>query len=210
MFGSGRNVYYTLEQADSYAGKLADSAGNVSQISVIRVNLDTFEETVVYENQQINTVLGLNINEGFLPEMSYNGSFFFSERALYVLYGGVRRIDLHTGETTVLDIPTASNVAFDGRYIYYRDNQYALCRLEPDSGELTRWTDVAVYDFCLAGGTLYYIDMRQGNGLYAMSIDGTGRRSVLNEPLLAVEYEGGGLKITDQNGNVSTLSLSEL
>lgn len=209
LFGTGHYVYYMLEQTDSYAGKLADSTGSVSQFSVIRVNLDTFEETVVYENQQVNTILGLNINEGFLPEMSYSGSFFFSESALYILYGGVRRIDLHTGETTVLDIPTASNVAFDGGYIYYWDNQYALCRLEPDSGELTRWTDVAVYDFCLADGTLYYIDMRQGNTLYAMSTDGTERKSVLNEPLLAVEYDGGTLLITDQNGNISSLNPEE-
>lgn len=206
LFGSGHNVYYTLGQTDRYAGKLADSTGSASQFSVIRVNLDTFEETVVYENQQVNAVLGIRINEGSLPEMLYSGSFFLSDSALYISYGGVRRIDLSSGEEAWLDIPAGSNVAFDGQYIYYRDSQYALCRLEPDSGELTRWTDVAVYDFCLAEDMICYIDMRQASGLYAMSTDGTGRRSVLNEPLQAVEYGGGRLWITDQNGEVSSLN----
>lgn len=206
LFGCGHDVYYTLLQVDSYAGKMADSTGAVSWFSVIRVNLDTFEETVVYENQQVNTVLGVNINEGVPEESNYSGCPFFLDRStLYVIYGGVRSIDLRTGETTVLDIPTGNNVAFDGNYIYYVDNRCALCRLNPDTEELTQWSDIAVYDFCLDGDSLYYIDMRQESALYAMSTDGTGRRLVLNEALLDVENEGSVLRITDQAGYVKII-----
>ena len=115
---------------------------------------------MVYEKQQVNTVLGVNIHEGILLESLYSGPFFLSENALYVLYDGVRRIDLRTGKTTILDIPTSSNVAFNGCYIYYIDSQYALCRLDPKNGEVVRWTDVAAHDFCLSENHLYYIDMR--------------------------------------------------
>lgn len=208
LFGRGHYVYYTLTQTDRYAGKLADSTGNVTCFSVIQVNLTTFEETVIYEKQQVNTVLGININEGYLEEHIYSRCpFFLSDRALYVLCGGVRRIDLHTGEITVLDVPGSSNVAFDGHYLYYRDDQYAICKLNQSSGELTRWSDVAVYDFCLSGDTIYYIDMRQGNELYAMSTNGTEQQLVLSETLIAVECEGNNLRITDRYGNVSILNL---
>ena len=207
IFGIGHDVFYTLIQNDSYAGKLADSTGNVSQISVMQINLDTFEETVAYEKQQVNTVLGINIKEGDLPESLYIGYFFLSENAWYVFYNGVRRIDLRTGKTTMLDIPASSNVAFDGVYIYYVDSQYALCRLDPEDGKTTRWTDIAVYDFCLNEDVLYYIDMRLGNKLYAMSTDGTGRILVLDKALLAVESRIGGLTITEQNGDVGSLNL---
>lgn len=208
VFGIGHNVYYTLVQTDSYAGKLADSTGNISQFSVMQINLDTFEETVVYEKQQVNTVLGVNIHEGILLESLYSGPFFLSENALYVLYDGVRRIDLRTGKTTILDIPTSSNVAFNGCYIYYIDSQYALCRLDPKNGEVVRWTDVAAHDFCLSENHLYYIDMRLGSELYAMSIDGTERKLLLREPLLSVEREGiDSLKVTKQNGEIALLSL---
>lgn len=210
VFGIGHNVYYTLVQTDSYASKLADSTGNVSQFSVMQINLDTFNETVVYEKQQVNTVFGINIQEGTLPESLYVGSFFLSANALYVLYGGVRRIDLHTGKTTVLDIPTSSNVAFDGCYIYYIDSQYALCRLDPESGQTTRWTDMAVYDFCLCEDTLYYIDMRLGNVLYAMSTSGTEQKLVLNEELIAVECGTDGLTITLSNGSVSCVNWEQV
>lgn len=209
LFGIGHDVYYTLVQTDSYAGKLADSTGSISQFSVMRINLDTFEETVVYEKQQVNTVLGINIKEGALPESLYRGPFFLSYNALYVVFfGDVRRIDLQTGKTTALDIPATSNVAFDGCYIYYIDSQYTLCRLDPESGEITQWTGMAVYDFCLNKDTLYYIDMRLGNKLYAISTEGTKQELILSQSLLAVEREDyDRLKITDQNGEVMSLSL---
>jgi hypothetical protein len=43
--------------------------------------------------------------------------------------------------------------------------------------------------------------MRQESALYAMSTDGTGRRLVLDEPLLSVERKGGNLTVTSENGN---------
>lgn len=162
---------------------------------------------MVYEKQQVNTVLGISIKEGNLQESLYSGSFFLNEKALYVLYNGVRRIDLQTGKTTMLEIPAHSNVAFDGVYIYYVDSQYALCRLNPENGETIRWTDISVYDFCLYENILYYIDMRLGNKLYAMSIDGTGRELILDKVRLAVESRIGCLTITEQNGEVISLDL---
>lgn len=208
LFGIGHDVYYTLVQNDSYAGKLTDSTGNVSQFSVMQINLDTFEEALVYEKQQVNTVLGINVKEGTLPESQYKGSFFLGCNTLYVFSGDVRRIDLQTGKTTALDIPTTSNVAFDGCYIYYIDSQYKLCRLDPESGEMIQWTGMTVYDFCLNEDTLYYIDMRQGNKLYAISTEGNKQKLILSQSLLAVEREDyDRLKITDQNGEVMSLLL---
>ena len=208
VFGIGHNVYYILVQTDSYASKLVDNSGDVSQFSVIQINLDTFEEMVVYEKQQVNTVLGVNIQEGILLESLYGGPFFLTDNSLYVFYNGVRRIDLRTGKTTILDIPTSSNVAFNGCYIYYIDSQYVLCRLDPKNGEVIRWTDVVAYDFCLSEENLYYIDMRLGSELYAMSIDGTERKLLLREPLLSVECEGvDSLKITKQNSEIVLLPL---
>ena len=154
LFGHENYVYYILTQNETYAGKLADTTGTgaVSCFSVIRVNLDTWEESVIYEKQQINTVLGIDLNDGLLEESAYQTcAFFLDGRKLYVLYAGVRCIDLRTGEITMLDIPASSNVAFDGRYIYYVDSRCALCRYDPDDGELTKWSNVAVHDFCLVG-----------------------------------------------------------
>ena len=51
VFGIGHNVYYILVQTDSYASKLVDNSGDVSQFSVIQINLDTFEEMVVKNNR---------------------------------------------------------------------------------------------------------------------------------------------------------------
>ena len=67
---------------------------------------------------------------------------------------------------------------------------------------------MVAYDFCLSEENLYYIDMRLGSELYAMSIDGTERKLLLREPLLSVECEGvDSLKITKQNSEIVLLPL---
>lgn len=203
LFGDRNYVYYILTRTETTAGKLPDQTGTgaVSCFSVVRVNLDTFEACVIYERQQINTVFGININDGVLAESTYQPcAFFLSDGKLYVLYDGVRCVDLHTGETMIFDIPTNNNVAFDGRYIYYVDNRCALCRYDPGSRELIRWSSVAAHDFCLDGNTLYYIDMRQGSQLYAMSTDGVDYGLVLGQRLLSIEKSHDGLVATLENG----------
>lgn len=205
LFGCGDNVYYTIRQIDSYAGKLADNKGNVYKFSIIQVNLDNFEETIIYEKQQINSILGVKVNESPLEEALFSGRFFLSENALYILDGGVRRIDLRTNKVEIMDIPSASNIAFDGNHIYYVDERYALCRLNLNNGEIIQWGNISVHDFCLNGNTLYYIDMRQGGKLYAMTVDGTEQRLILAQKLLAVERKNSvALTITDKDGGVST------
>lgn len=210
LFGHGNYVYYILTQNETYAGKLANTTGTgaVSCFSVIRVNLDTLEESVVYERQQINTVFGIDLYNGMLEESAYQAcAFFLDDRKLYVLYAGVRCIDLRTGEMTVLNIPTSSNVAFDGRYIYYVDNRRALCRCDPDNGEIIKWSNVAVHDFCLEGDILYYIDMRKGNQLYAMSTEGIECGLVLDQRLISIERNHKGLVATLENGKEATITL---
>ena len=210
LFGHGNYVYYILTQNENYAGKLADTTGTgaVSCFSVIRVNLDTLEESVIYERQQINTVLGIDLDDGVLEESAYQTcAFFLDDRKLYVLYAGVRCIDLCTGEISVLNVPASSNVAFDGRYIYYVDDRHALCRYDPDDGEITKWSSVAVHDFCLDGDALYYIDMRKGNQLYAMSTDGIEHGLVLDQRLLSIEEGHGELVATLENGEKITMTL---
>lgn len=210
LFGDRNCVYYILIHTETTAGKLSDQtgAGAVSCFSVVQVNLDTFEECVIYEKQQINTVFGINIDDGILTETAYQPcAFFLSDGKLFVLYDGLRCIDLHTGETTILEIPTNSNVAFDGRYIYYVDDRCALCKYNPDDGELIRWSDIAVHDFCLDGDTLYYIDMRQGSQLYAMSTDGVDCGLVLGKRLLSIEKSYDGLVATLENGESYNFNL---
>lgn len=117
----------------------------------------------------------------------------------------MRRIDLRTNKVEIMDIPSASNIAFDGNHIYYVDERYALCRLNLNNGEIIQWGNISVHDFCLNGNTLYYIDMRQGGKLYAMTVDGTEQRLILAQKLLAVERKNSvALTITDKDGGVST------
>ena len=65
---------------------------------------------------------------------------------------------------------------------------------------MIRWSSVAAHDFCLDGNTLYYIDMRQGSQIYAMSIDGVDYGLILGKRLLSIEKSYDGLVATLENG----------
>ncbi len=198
VYGVGRYVYYVWE---------TDSA-DATSIALLRVDLETLEERVVYEAVIQSEALGISLDTDtealFFWQMI--DRFVVDEDYVYD-FGSMTRLALDTGEITELPLSGVGNVAYDGTWFYYKNDRSLLCRYQVKTGETEEWSDLAVADFCLAGDTIYYIDLRENCCLYAAEKDGTDARPVLEETgLMSVSWDGTTLTVVDSRGESQTVT----
>lgn len=200
FFVDGDSVYYTTISTDTSAEKGISNAVSNTLFSLRRVNLNTFEEQIVYEHQWQNEVLGITLTVGEGMDMLLiDNMFFVSGKTLYVVENKLYRIDLAEGKVDILDISLSHNVAFDGTYIYYVNDKYMLSYYNTKSGEMMEWEDIVVKDFCMVGDMIYYINLRDHNHLYSINCDGTENQMALETPLISVSWDGKEIHLVDQN-----------
>lgn len=198
QYGVGDQLYYLWE--------VVDDAG--ATVTLFCVDLNTFHERVVYECAQAYQVFGVKVNLGSVDAVESGGRFFVHDGGLYLLGNQIQRIDLTTGAVSTLDVNGQQNVAFDGTYLYYTNQRELLCRYNLDTGEDEVWSDYAVYDFCLAGERIYYVNLREENQLW--SIDKQGGDPRLEEGsngLMAVEWDGRTLTVLDGKGETREIEM---
>ena len=122
---------------------------------LIRVDLSSFDETVLFEAEA-----SMENKWAFLDEAR---TFFLDEKNIYfILPQEVRQVDRRTHTVTALEIPTNKNVAFDGKKIFYLNEASCLSSYDPATGSTEIWEDVAAGDFVLGPGGVSYTDLRKG------------------------------------------------
>lgn len=122
---------------------------------LIRVDLSSFDETVLFEAEA-----SMENKWAFLDEAR---TFFLDEKNIYfILPQEVRQVDRRTHTVTALEIPTNKNVAFDGKKIFYLNEASCLSSYDPATGSTETWEDVAAGDFVLGPGGVSYTDLRKG------------------------------------------------
>ncbi|MCD7918949.1 MAG: DUF5050 domain-containing protein [Clostridiales bacterium] len=204
-------VYYTTITIDSSREYTLGSGTTNTIFAVRKVDLTTFQEKIVFEHQSQNEVLGITLGDGSSSDVFlFNSDFFVGEDSLYVLLNDkLYCISLTTGAETLLDISFSRSIAFDGRYLYYTDDRYILCCMDTSTGNVSEWTDVAAYDFCLADGAIYYVNLKDQKYLYKINKDGTDQQLVLEQSLLSVTWDGNTVNFTETGKSESTLSLNQ-
>lgn len=198
QYGVGDQLYYLWEVVGEK---------NITA-TLFCVDLNTFHERVVHEWAQVYQVFGVKTELGSVGTVDSGGRFFVHDGGLYLLEDQIQRIDLATGAVSTLEIYGQRNVAFDGTYLYYTNQRKLLCRYNLDTGENVVWSDCAVYDFCLAGERIYYVNLRQENQLW--SIDRQGGDPRLEEEtrgLMSVEWDGRTLTVLDGKGETREIEM---
>lgn len=98
----------------------------------------------------------------------YVQEFFLHGNHIYYLRNGESyRMNRFTGAyEPYLDLPNATNIAYDGQYVYYTDVYNRLAIRDLDSGE--EWTVEAVVanDFLLTPEGIYFLNRRDKDTLY--------------------------------------------
>lgn len=187
------DFYYTISETESHVNRVGTYNSSFTKISVVKLNLETFTEEIIFEKitNSGRSLLGVEYEVGDTWEfLQYHHSFFINESSIFfVCNDGITEVNRKTGIPQKLDIRTSENIAFDGRYFYYIDNQSALTKFDTLSEETIPLEGVIAYDFCVDGQFIYYISMIDGQKAYQCSLDGTNNKIISDVAALDISCD---------------------
>lgn len=128
----------------------------------------SMQSSVVYQwKTDSRWFFGLLPRESWEPHIVTAHEFFIHRGKLYYLVNGqLFAMDLTTGSyASVLDMPNASNLAYDGENIYYTDQYHRLVIQNLDSDDMQVAEKVVARDFVLTPEGIWFLDMRDGGTL---------------------------------------------
>ena len=206
-------LYYTTSVTESYVNRIGNYNSSITKVSVIELNLDTFEEKIVFEQitNSGRSLFGIDYETGdkwkFL-EFHY-GFFINNDSIFFIGNDGITEVNRLTKGITKLDIPTSGNISFDGENIFYKNEQSVLTRYHVLSGETFTYEKVVAYDFCIDGQSIYYVSRTDGSRVYSCNKDGNNKRLISDTPAMSVTCDAGNIYIlAKESGENIVLSKS--
>ena len=174
------NLYYTISETESHVNRVGTYNSSFTKISVVKLNLDTFKEEIIFEKiaNSGRSLLGVEYEVGDTWEfLQYHHSFFVNESSIFFIGNGdITEVNRKSGIPQKLDLRASENIAFDGRYFYYIGNRSVLTKYDTQSEAIIPLDGVIAYDFCVDGQFIYYISMTDRQKAYQCSLDGTDNR----------------------------------
>ena len=86
----------------------------------------------------------------------------------------------------MLNIPTRGNIAFDGRTIFYINENSLLTAYDTKTHKARPFRNMVACDFCLTDQGLYFINRMDSDCVYLCGKDGVGSLKISNDPALSV------------------------
>ncbi len=196
----GPCVYYLTSRTQQYVDRVGNYNSTFTQFSIVRLNADTLERQVIFEQiaDSDRSLLGIDYTVGdtwaFLPDCH---RFFLNNRSFFfVVNDKIVEVDRATRATHTLAIPADGNIAFDGRAIYFIDEDSRLQAYDIQTHEATFVGDVVARSFCLTEDGFCYVNRLDGDAVCTCAKDGSDSVVVLEGPALSVDYENGALSAT--------------
>ncbi len=206
-------LYYTTSVMESYVNRVGNYNSNMTKVSVIELNLDTFEEKTVFEQitNSGRSLLGIDYETGDKWKfLDFHYAFFLNDDSIFFIGNdGITQVNRFTGNITKLDIPVNGNISFDGESIFYRNEQGILTRYYVSRGETCTYENVIVYDFCMDEQSIYYVSRTDNGCVYSCARDGSGKKLISNIPAMSVTCDAGNIYvIAKDSGEEIVLSKS--
>ncbi len=142
---------------------------NHSRTAVMAVDLDTMEETPVYQwPLNADWFFGLFPHGYTENQLSSSSPFFLhGSNFIYQINSDIYSMSLISGEVThLLNQKNAANVAYDGTNLYYLDKYNRMTLRNLDSGQERTFDDVVASQFLLTPEGVYFLNIRDGKTLY--------------------------------------------
>lgn len=198
IYGNGRYVYYFRNDYNK-SGRYEW----IERILLIEVDLETFQERIVYEDVQssfeqvflgsgINTLFDAAARQGTQAFLEDVWAFFLSGNTLYLLGNDIRTMDLLTGRMDTIEgpCPVKGSLAFDGQKIYYTTDRLEVAAYDVQTGETGVIPGLITEFFFLTDHRFLYINRADEYRLYVMDrADGTAY-PLTDQPVLQFEVEG--------------------
>mgnify|MGYP005754996991 CR=1 FL=1 len=195
VFCQDDDVYYLKTRTESYIDRVGFYNSSVDLVSITKLDTQTLEETVVWE-QVISTgraVLGIEYN---VPDrwefLNKYHTFFLNEDSIFfACHTNIRKVDRKTNRVSIIDIPANHNIAFDGTSIYFLDSLSSLIRYDTFSGEKTELSGIVAEDFFLTEEAIFFINRLDNNKIYTCDLKGERIRKVadVSARSLTVDYQ---------------------
>ena len=187
-------IYYMTSRTEQYVDRVGSYNSTFTQVSIVQLNTETFEEQVVFEKitDSGRSLLGIDYTVGDTwMFLQYCYGFFLNDDSLFFITNdGIMEVGRTIHLTKMLDIPTRGNIAFDGRTIFYINENSLLTAYDTKTHKARPFRNMVASDFCLTDQGLYFINRMDSDCVYLCGRDGTHSLKISNEPALSVDYDG--------------------
>ena len=187
-------IYYMASRTEQYVDRVGTYNSTATQVSIVQLDTETFEERVIFEKitDSGRSLLGIDYTVGDTwMFLQYCYGFFLNDDSLFFITNdGITEVSRTVQRTQVLDIPTRGNIAFDGRTIYFINEHSLLTAYDTKTRKTRPFRNAVAYDFCLTSQGLYFINRMDSDRVYLCGRDGVGSLEVSNAPALSVDYNG--------------------
>ncbi len=192
-------LYYTTSVMESYVNRVGNYNSNITKVSVVELNMNTFEEKTIFE-QMTNSgrsLLGIDYETGDKWKfLDFHHAFFLNDDNLFFIGNdGITKVNRCTRKTVKLDIPANGNISFDGESIFYKNEQGFLTRYDVSSNETYTYENIVVYDFCMDEQSIYYVSRTDGGDLYSCDKDGNNKELISHIPAMSVTCDTGNIYV---------------
>lgn len=183
-------LYYTTLTTQRHVDRIGNYNSSTTKVSVIKLNLSTFEEKTIFEQvtDSGHSILGIEYETGDKWEfLQYHSAFFLNHDDLFFVGNdGIRKVNRSTKSITKIDIPTNGNIAFDGENIFYKNEQSVLKRYDISTNETMLYENIIVSDFGMDEQFIYYVSRADQSAVYACDKEGNYKRLISDIPAMAV------------------------
>ncbi len=187
-------IYYMTSRTEQYVDRVGSYNSTATQVSIVQLDTETFEEQVIFEKitDSGRSLLGIDYTVGDTwMFLQYCYGFFFNNDSLFFITNdGITEVSRTIQRTKVLDIPTRGNIAFDGRTIYFINENSLLTAYDTKTHKTRPFRNIVASDFCLTEQGLYFINRMDSDRVYLCGRDGVGCLKISNDPALSVGYNG--------------------
>ena len=188
------DIYYMASRTEQYVDRVGSYNSTATQVSIVQLNTETFEEQVIFEKitDSGRSLLGIDYTVGdtwMFLQYCY-GFFLNHDSFFFITNDGITEVSRTVQRTQVLDIPTRGNIAFDGRTLYFINENSLLTAYDTKTHKERPFRNMVASDFCLTEQGLYFINRMDSDRVYLCGRDGAHSLKISNDPALSVDYNG--------------------
>jgi hypothetical protein len=186
-------IYYMASRTERYVDRVGGYNSTATQVSIVQLHTVTLEEQVIFEKitDSGRSLLGIDYTVGDTwMFLQYCYGFFLNDNSFFFITNdGITEVSRTIQQTQVLDIPTRGNIAFDGRTIYFINENSLLTAYDTKTHKERSFRNMVASDFCLTEQGLYFINRMDSDCVYLCGKDGVGSLKISNGPALSVDYD---------------------
>ncbi len=183
-------LYYTTSVTESYVNRVGNYNSDITKVSVVELNLETFEEKIVFEQvtNSGRSLFGIDYETGDQWQfLDLHYAFFLNSDSIFFIGNdGITQVSRRDKGIEKLNIPTNGTISFDGECIFYQNERSLLTRYDVAVGETYVYETIAASDFCMDEQFIYYVSRTDGGCVYACGKDGGGKELISDIPAMSV------------------------